>query len=174
MLYELDGIAPKLEGDDIFIAPDASVMGRCVLHDEASVWFQCVLRGDNDPITIGAKSNIQDGTVCHTDIGAPLTIGEGVTVGHKVMLHGCTVEDNCLIGMGSIILNHAVISKNSIVGANSLVTEGKTFPEGVLLMGSPAKVVRPLTQEEIAFIGVSRDIYVANGKRFMKGLKKIP
>jgi len=173
MLYELDGVAPELKNDDIFVAPDASVMGNVVLHEGSSVWFQCVLRGDNDPIIVGANTNIQDGSICHTDVGAPLTIGEGVTVGHKVTLHGCTIGDNSLIGMGSTILNHAVIGRNSIVGAGSLVTEHKSFPDGVLVVGSPAKVLRELNEEEIKMIGFSSSLYVANAKRFKTGLKEI-
>jgi len=173
MLYELDGVAPQLKSDDVFIAPGASVMGNVVLHEGSSVWFQCVLRGDNDPITVGANSNVQDGSICHTDIGAPLTIGDGVTVGHKVTLHGCSIGDNTLIGMGSTILNHAVIGKNSIVGAGSLITERKSFPDGVLIVGSPARVLRELKEEEIKMIALSSAVYVANAKRFKTGLKEI-
>ena len=132
-----------------------------------------VIRGDNDPIVIGKKSNVQDGSVLHTDPGAPLNIGQGVTVGHKVMLHGCMISNNSLIGINSTILNHAKIRENSIVGANSLITEGKEFPENSLIMGSPAKLIRELTQQEILMIKMSAESYVQNGKRFMSSLTAV-
>jgi carbonic anhydrase/acetyltransferase-like protein (isoleucine patch superfamily) len=140
------------------------------MEQDVSIWFNVVIRGDNDPIKIGVGSNVQDGSILHTDSGAPLTIGKMVTVGHKVMLHGCSISDHCLIGINSTILNHAVIGKHSIVGANSLITENKTFPENSLIMGSPAKVIRELTSEEIKMIGYSAQAYILNGKRFAKGL----
>ena len=166
MIYQIDKHSPKFN-DTNFIAPNATVIGRVVLEEDASVWFNVVIRGDNDPIIIGKKSNIQDGSILHTDLGAPLNIGEGVTVGHKVMLHGCSISENCLIGINSTILNHAVIGKNSIVGANSLITEGKEYPDNTLIMGSPAKPIRELREAEIMMINMSSEHYVENGKRFM-------
>ena len=172
MIYQIDKHSPKFN-DTNFIAPNATVIGRVVLEEDASVWFNVVIRGDNDPIIIGKKSNIQDGSILHTDLGAPLNIGEGVTVGHKVMLHGCTISENCLIGINSTILNHAVIGKNSIVGANSLITEGKEYPDNTLIMGSPAKPIRELREAEIMMINMSSEHYVENGKRFMKSLSSV-
>jgi len=172
MIYQIDKHRPKFN-DTNFIAPNATVIGRVVLEKNTSVWFNVVIRGDNDPIVIGKNSNIQDGSILHTDIGAPLNIGEGVTVGHKVMLHGCTISKNCLIGINSTILNHAVIGKNSIVGANSLITEGKEYPNNVLIMGSPAKSIRQLTEAEIMMIKMSSQNYVENGKRFMESFSSV-
>lgn len=169
MIYQLGEQAPKYNGSN-FIAPNAAVIGNVELKKNASVWFDVVIRGDNDPINVGENSNIQDGSVLHTDLGAPLSIGSNVTVGHKVMLHGCTIQDNSLIGINSTILNHAVIGKNSMVGANSLITEGKEFPENSLIMGSPAKVVRKLSDKEVMMIKLSAKHYVENAKRFMKDL----
>ena len=172
MIYRIDKHSPKFN-DTNFIAPNATVIGRVVLEEDASVWFNVVIRGDNDPIIIGKKSNIQDGSILHTDLGAPLNIGEGVTVGHKVMLHGCSISDNCLIGINSTILNHAVIGKNSIVGANSLITEGKEYPDNTLIIGSPAKPIRELREAEIMMINMSSEHYVENGKRFMSSLSSV-
>ena len=169
MIYKLGEQEPKYNGSN-FIAPNAAVIGNVELKKNASVWFDVVIRGDNDPINVGENSNIQDGSVLHTDLGAPLSIGSNVTVGHKVMLHGCTIRDNSLIGINSTILNHAVIGKNSMVGANSLITEGKEFPENSLIMGSPAKVVRKLSDKEVTMIKLSAKHYVENAKRFMKDL----
>ncbi len=140
------------------------------MKENASIWFGVVIRGDNDPIVVGDNSNVQDRSVLHTDVGAPLLIESGVTIGHKVMLHGCTIESDSLIGINSTILNHAVIRKNSIVGANSLITEGKEFPENSLIMGSPAKVIRELKAEEIMMIKLSAKHYIENAKRFQKDL----
>jgi len=173
MIIELDGKKLSTDGDDFWVAPNATVIGQVTLEEDASVWFNVVIRGDNDPIIIGKKSNIQDGSILHTDLGAPLNIGEGVTVGHKVMLHGCTISENCLIGINTTILNHAVIGKNSIVGANSLITEGKEYPENTLIMGSPAKSIRQLREAEIMMINMSSEAYVENGKRFMKSLSSV-
>lgn len=165
MLHALGDAKPDIH-DDAWVAPDARVIGRVRLKAGASVWFQSVLRGDNEWIEIGAGSNVQDGTVMHTDPGYPLTIGDRVTIGHKVMLHGCTVGADSLIGIGSIVLNGARIGSNTVVGANSLVTEGKEFPDGVLVLGAPAKVVRELSDEEIAMIGHSAEHYVENARRY--------
>ena len=172
MIFQIDKHKPKFN-DTNFIAPNATVIGQVTLEEDASVWFNVVIRGDNAPIIIGKKSNIQDGSILHTDLGAPLNIGEGVTVGHKVMLHGCTISENCLIGINTTILNHAVIGKNSIVGANSLITEGKEYPENTLIMGSPAKSIRQLREAEIMMINMSSEAYVENGKRFMKSLSSV-
>lgn len=169
MIYKLGEQEPKYNGSN-FIAPNAAVIGNVELKKNASVWFDVVIRGDNDPINVGENSNIQDGSVLHTDLGAPLSIGSNVTVGHKVMLHGCTIRDNSLIGINSTILNHAVIGKNSMVGANSLITEGKEFPENSMIMGSPAKLVRKLSDKEVMMIKLSAKHYVENAKRFMKDL----
>ncbi len=172
MMYSLEGVKPVIAGT-AWVAPSATVIGNTHLAEEASIWFNCTVRGDNDPINIGRRSNIQDNSVLHTDIGSPINIGEGVTVGHKVMLHGSSVGDNSLIGMGSTILNNAKIGKNSIVGANSLVTENKEFPDNVLIVGSPARVFRELKLEEIQMIEKSAQVYVENSVRFAKELVEI-
>ena len=151
-------------------AANASVIGAVRLLPRSSIWFNCVLRGDNELIEVGAGSNIQDGSVLHTDPGFPLRIGENVTVGHKVMLHGCTIGSDSLVGIGSTVLNGANIGSECLVGANSLVTEGKTFPDRSLILGSPAKVVRELTGEEIESLRESAKHYVANAARFRDGL----
>ncbi|MGY8796669.1 MAG: gamma carbonic anhydrase family protein, partial [Woeseiales bacterium] len=148
MIFKLKDRQPIFEGSNHYIAPGANIVGDVVLKDSASVWFNAVIRADNDRIEIGRQSNVQDGAVLHTDTGIPLIVGDGVTIGHRVMLHGCTIGANSLVGIGSTILNHAVIGENSIVGANSLITEGKSFPPGSLLMGSPAKFIRPLSEDE--------------------------
>ncbi len=173
MFFELDGVSPTVVDETVWVAPTASVIGRVELAHQSSVWFGATIRGDNDPVFIGQGSNIQDNSVLHTDEGAPLRIGDRVTVGHKVMLHGCEIGNNSLIGMGSTILDYAKVGAGSIVGANSLVTQGKEFPERVLIMGSPAKVVRELTDEEYEMISKSADIYIENAQRFKKSLKKI-
>ena len=169
--FRLGGIGPTLPADDDYwIAPTATVVGNVILKKNASIWFGAVLRGDNDPIVIGENSNIQDNSVLHTDIGQPLTIGANVTVGHMVMLHGCAVGDGSLIGIGSIILNGAKIGKNCIIGAGSLITEGKEIPDNSMVMGSPGKVVRALSDEQAAAVGVGALHYVHNWKRFKAGL----
>lgn len=154
-----------------FAAPDAALIGRVRLKKGASVWFQSVARGDNEWITIGEDSNIQDLSMMHTDMGYPLNIGDRVTVGHKVILHGCTIADEALIGMGSIVMNGARIGKHAMLGAGSLVGEGREIPEGVLAYGAPAKVVRELTAKEIDLILKSAAHYAKNAKRYLKGLK---
>lgn len=171
-IYELDGIAPQT-ADSAWVADSAQVMGNVVLGEGSSVWFGAVLRGDNDPITIGRGTNIQDGSVLHSDHGFPTTLGENVTVGHQVMLHGCTIGDESLIGIGATVLNGAKIGKNCLVGAGSLVTEGKEFPDGSMILGSPAKVVKSLSPEQIEGLRRSALSYTANAERFRKGLKKI-
>lgn len=159
------GRRPQLNGC-AFLAPDSAIIGRCHLERDVSVWFHATLRGDNEPIIIGASSNIQDNCVLHTDPGAPIVIEERVTVGHGVICHGATLRRECLIGMGSTILNGAVIESHCIVGAGALVTEGKHFPPGSLIVGSPAKVKRALTAGEIAAIKASADGYVHKAQQF--------
>lgn len=173
MIYSLGDRAPILEGNNHFVADNATVIGNVRLKSEVSVWFNCVLRGDNDWIEVGDRSNLQDGAVLHTDPGFPLTIGHDVTVGHKCMLHGCKIGDNSLIGIGSTILNGAVIGKNCLVGASALVTEGKSYPDGSLILGAPAKVVRSLGEEEIAQNTKSANGYVKKAARYRTGLQVI-
>jgi carbonic anhydrase/acetyltransferase-like protein (isoleucine patch superfamily) len=155
---------------EYWIAPNAVVAGNVVLKKNASVWFGAVLRGDNETITIGENSNVQDNSVLHTDMGSPLTLGSNVTVGHMVMLHGCTVGDNALVGIGSVILNGAKIGKNCLVGANALITENKEFPDNCMILGSPAKVARELSPEQAARMGMGALGYVRNWQRFKAGL----
>jgi carbonic anhydrase/acetyltransferase-like protein (isoleucine patch superfamily) len=171
-IYALDGAAPRLPSEGRFwIAPDASVIGRVELGEDVGVWFGAVLRGDGEPIVIGAESNIQELTVVHTDPGCPVAVGRGCTIGHRAILHGCTIGNNTLVGMGAIILNRARIADDCIVGAGALVTEGREVPAGSLVMGVPAKVVRPLTPDEIGRNHISAAHYVANWKRFANGLR---
>nr|AGC71550.1 carbonic anhydrase, family 3 [uncultured bacterium A1Q1_fos_550] len=171
-LYELDGVAPEVD-PSAWIADSAQVMGRVTLAEDVSVWFGTVIRGDTESITIGRGSNIQDGTVMHADIGMPIVLGEHVTVGHKVMLHGCTIGDETLIGIGAVVLNGAKIGRNCLVGAGALVTEGKEFPDGSMILGSPAKAVRTLTPEQMQGLRLSARHYVQNARRFQAGLRKI-
>jgi carbonic anhydrase/acetyltransferase-like protein (isoleucine patch superfamily) len=170
MIYTLGDRAPVFEGAGHFIADNATIIGSVRLKDKASVWFNCVLRGDNDWLEIGERSNIQDGCVLHTDPGIKLVIGDDVTLGHKTMLHGCEIGDNSLVGIGSTVLNGAKIGSNCIVGAHALVTENKDFPNGSLILGSPAKVVRELTEGEIAHIKSSANVYIENAARFRSDL----
>ena len=171
-IYELDGVAPQVH-TQAWVAPSAQVMGQVSVGAGASIWFGTVVRGDTERITIGADSNIQDASVLHADAGQPLVIGERVTVGHQAMLHGCTVGDESLIGIGAIVLNGAKIGKNCLVGAGALVTEGKEFPDGSMILGSPAKVVRQLTPEQIEGLRQSAQHYIGNASRYRQGLKKI-
>lgn len=166
MIRALGERAPVLEGGGHFVAENATVIGSVRLKDQSSVWFNCVLRGDNDWLEVGERSNVQDNCVLHTDPGFRLTIGDGVSVGHKAMLHGCAIGDNSIIGIGSTLLNGSRIGRNCIVGAHALVTENKDFPDGSLILGSPARVARQLSEEEIANIGKSADTYVENARRF--------
>jgi len=171
MIWELDGIAPTLpESGDFWIAPDANVIGKVVLCDAASIWFGATLRGDNEVITLGPGSNIQENCVLHTDMGFPLTIGANCTIGHKAMLHGCTIGDLSLIGMGATVLNGAVIGRNCLIGAGALITEGKRIPDGSLVMGAPGRVVRQLDEKAIAGLLQSARGYQANMRRFRAGL----
>ena len=171
-LYSLDTLSPRV-ASTAWVADSAQVMGHVELGEDASVWFGVVIRGDTETIRIGRGSNIQDGSVLHADIGKPLTVGDNVTVGHKVMLHGCTIGDGSLIGIGAIVLNGAKIGKGCIVGAGALVTEGKEFPDGSMIIGSPAKAVRELTAEQQAHLQLSALHYIENARRFKNGLKKI-
>ena len=171
-IYELDGLVPQLAAS-AWVADNAQVIGNVVLGEGSSVWFGVTARGDTEALTVGHGSNIQDGSVLHADVGFPLTIGANVTVGHQVMLHGCTIGDESLIGIGAVVLNGAKIGRNCLVGAGSLVTEGKTFPDGSMIIGSPAKAVRQLTPEQIEGLRQSAKHYTANAERFRKGLKKI-
>ncbi len=171
-LFELDGIAPRLAAS-AWVADSAEVMGDVSLAEDCSVWFQAVLRGDSAAISVGRGSNIQDGSVLHADVGVPLVLGEGVTVGHQVMLHGCTVGDGSLIGIGAVVLNRARIGRHCLVGAGALVTEGKEFADGSLIVGSPARVVRLLTPEQIEGLRQSALHYIDNARRFRQGLRRI-
>lgn len=173
MIYTLGERRPQIAAD-AWVADSASLIGSCRLEPGSSVWFNCVLRGDNDELIVGENSNVQDGCVLHTDAGKKLVIGRGCTIGHMVMLHGCTLEDHVLVGIGAVVLNDAHIGAESIVAANSLVPERKRFPPGVMLMGSPAKVVRELSAEERANLRWAADHYVQNARRFREQLRKVP
>ncbi|MET0340382.1 MAG: gamma carbonic anhydrase family protein [Polyangiales bacterium] len=169
MIYRLDDRRVERHADS-WVAPNATLIGSVVLHERASVWFNVVMRGDNDPIVIGPDSNVQDGSILHTDEGVPLTLGRGVTVGHKAMLHGCAIGDFSLIGINAVVLNRARIGPYCIIGANSLIPEGREIPEGSLVMGSPGRVVRQLTAEQRAGLEKSAAHYVANARRYRTGL----
>ncbi|MFQ5634045.1 MAG: gamma carbonic anhydrase family protein [Gammaproteobacteria bacterium] len=171
MIYALNDISPEIQGRH-FIAPSAAVIGDVFLGEDTSVWFGAVVRGDVERITIGRGSNVQDNSVLHCDPGAPLTLDEEVTVGHMVMLHGCSVGRNSLIGIGSTILNHAKIGADCIVGANSLITENREYPDGVLILGSPAKVVRDLTEDEIAGLPRSAARYIERAGHYRRVLRE--
>ena len=171
-IYAIDGVAPHIAAT-AWVADSAQVMGQVELGEGASVWFGAVVRGDTDRITIGAGSNIQDASVLHADAGQPLLVGERVTVGHQVVLHGCTIGDESLIGIGAVVLNGAKIGKNCLVGAGALVTEGKEFPDGSMILGSPAKAVRQLTPAQIEGLRQSARHYIDNARRFRDGLQKI-
>lgn len=170
MLYQLDDRRVQAEDEEYWVADSAMVMGLVLLKKGASVWFNAVVRGDGEPITIGEHSNVQDGAVLHTDPGCPLVIGANVTVGHKVVLHGCEIGDNSLIGINAVVLNRAKIGRNCLIGANALITEGKEIPDNSLVMGAPGKVVRQLTEEEIAGLARSAAHYRENAARFRAGL----
>lgn len=170
MIYNLGDRKVEIHTEDYFIADNATVIGSVVLEQNASIWFNAVLRGDNDVITVGENSNVQDGSVLHTDGGFPLTIGKNVTIGHKVMLHGCVIGDNSLIGINAVVLNGAKIGKNCLIGANALIPEGKVIPDGSLVMGSPGKVVRDMTADQIKGLELSALHYVENFKRYKKEL----
>ncbi|BAO83669.1 carbonic anhydrase/acetyltransferase, isoleucine patch superfamily [Serpentinimonas maccroryi] len=171
-IYQLDQWRPEVH-PSAFVADSAQVIGQVSLGAEASVWFGCVVRGDTELISIGAGSNIQDASVLHADYGFPLQVGERVTVGHQVMLHGCCIGDETLIGIGAVVLNGARIGKHCLVGAGALVTEGKEFPDGSLILGSPAKVVRTLTPEQIEGLRASAQHYIENARRYRSGLHRL-
>ena len=171
-IYQLDEHIPDVAAS-AWVADSAEVIGRVTLGEGVSVWFNAVLRGDSDTLTIGAGSNIQDGSVLHADHGSPLVIGQHVTVGHQVMLHGCQIGDGSLIGIGAVVLNGAKIGRNCLVGAGSLVTEGKEFPDNSMILGSPAKVVRTFTPEQVAAFQHGAAHYVHNASRYRAQLKKI-
>ncbi len=174
MICELEGLAPELPAsDDYWVAPDAVLVGKVTLETATSVWFGAVLRGDNERISVGAGSNVQDHSVLHTDPGFALTIGAGCTVGHKAMLHGCVIGANCLIGMGATVLNGAVIGENCLIGAGALVTEGKVIPPGSLVVGAPGRVVRTLNAEAIAGLRASALHYQANMRRYKVGFAPV-
>ena len=171
-MYQLDDDVPEVHAT-AWVAESAQVMGKISLAENASIWYGAVLRGDSERISVGPNSNVQDGSVLHTDPGFPLEIGRDVSIGHQVMLHGCTIGDGSLIGIQSVILNGARIGRNSLVGAGSLVPEGKQYPDGVLILGSPAKVVRELSPEQISRLQSSAGLYVSKQQRHATGLKRI-
>jgi carbonic anhydrase/acetyltransferase-like protein (isoleucine patch superfamily) len=173
-IYELDGQRPDLPGDGRYwVAESATVIGTVRLRRDASVWYGASLRGDNEWVEVGGRSNIQENCILHTDIGFPLTIGERCTIGHAVILHGCTIADDSLIGMGAIVLNGVKIGRNCLVGAGAVVTEGKVFPDNSLIVGAPARAVRQVDAKILRLIVESADFYVNNWQRYRKGLKKI-
>ena len=171
-LYQLDQHTPRL-APGAWVADSAQVIGNVTLAEDASVWFGAILRGDTEPLVVGRGSNVQDGSVVHADVGFPVTIGEDVTVGHQVTLHGCTIGDGSLIGIQAVVLNGARIGRNCLVGAGALVTEGKEFPDGSLIVGSPAKAVKQLTPEQMERVRHGAKHYVENAARFRAGLVKI-
>jgi carbonic anhydrase/acetyltransferase-like protein (isoleucine patch superfamily) len=171
-IYQLGDHAPEIDAS-AFVADSANLIGKVTIAANASVWYEVTIRGDNERITIGENSNVQEGTVMHTDVGFPLTVGKNVTVGHQAMLHGCTVGDGSLIGIQAVVLNGARIGKGCLVGAGALVTEGKEFPDNSLILGSPAKVVRTLTEDDLRRLAASAASYVARGQLFKAQLKKI-
>lgn len=173
-LYEFAGQAPTLPEDgSAWVAPSADLIGDVRLGRDVNIWFGAVIRADNTPVIIGARSNVQEQVAIHTDPGIPCTVGGGVTIGHQAMLHGCTIGDNSLIGMGAIILNRAVIPENCIVGAGALVTEGKTFAPGSLIVGAPAKAIRPLDEAAISALRLSAESYAAKAKKYATGLRRV-
>ena len=172
MIYALDGVSPQI-AEDTWVAPDANLIGKVVLEAGASVWFGATLRGDNEEIRVGQGSNVQENCVLHTDMGFPLTIGENCTIGHKAMLHGCSIGAGSLIGMGATVLNGARIGRGCLIGAGALITEGKEIPAFSLVKGAPGKVVRDLSEEEIARLLRSAESYRANMHRFRAGLRLV-
>jgi len=172
MIYQLEDAVPQIHAS-AWVAENATLAGQITLQKDVSIWFNAVLRAEHAPITVGEGSNIQDGTVCHVDPGMPLTIGRSVTVGHKVMLHGCTIGDESLIGINAVILNGAKIGRNCLIGANSLISEGKEIPDGSLVMGSPGKIVRTLSEAQIEGLKASAMHYVENGRRYKASLVRV-
>ena len=173
-IYALGDLVPTLpESGRLWVAPDAHVIGRILLGEDVGVWFGAVLRADNEPMTVGARTNIQEGAMLHTDMGFPLVVGEGCTIGHRAILHGCIIGENSLIGMGATVLNGAKIGRNSLVGANALVTEGKEFPDSSLIVGSPARAIRTLDEAASAGIAATARGYVARWKQFATGMVRL-
>lgn len=172
MIYALGNKAPQL-ADSVWVADNAVIVGDVRLADDASVWWNTVLRGDNDTITIGTASNIQEGSTLHTDLGIPLVVGQRVTVGHMVMLHGCTIGDDSLIGIGAIILNRAVIGRECLIGAGTLIPEGKSIPDRSVVMGSPGKIVRMVSDDDLARIRLAATHYVAHAHDYRTGLRRL-
>jgi len=172
-VYALDDSRPEISEDGCWVAPSAAVIGRIVMKARSSVWFGAVLRGDNEPITLGEETNVQDGAVLHTDMGFPLTLGRGVTVGHQAMLHGCDVGDYSLIGIGATVLNGARIGKHCIIGAHALITEGKEIPDGSVVMGAPGKVVKSIEAGVPELLKASADHYAENAARYAAGLMHV-
>lgn len=173
-LFQLDGVRPRTpESGAFWVADSAEVIGNIILGENVSVWYGCVLRGDNEPVHIGDNTNIQDLSIIHTDVGAPVTIGKNVTVGHRVILHGCEIGDDSLIGMGSTILNRARIGRNCIIGANALIPEGKEIPDNSLVMGAPGKIIREVSDAQIQVIRMSAIHYVDNWKRHKRGIVRL-
>lgn len=172
-MHSLGDRIPQLIGEGHFVAPNASVIGSVILHPLASVWFNVVIRADNELMVIGERTNVQDGAVLHTDAGVPFALGRGVTIGHQAMLHGCTVGDNSLIGIQAVVLNRAVIGKNCLIGSGALITEGKVIPDGSVVIGSPGKIVRHVTDEEIAWMASNADLYVKNARRYLQELRQV-
>jgi carbonic anhydrase/acetyltransferase-like protein (isoleucine patch superfamily) len=170
MLYTLDSRRVQLRGAGHFVAANATVIGSVILEAESSVWFNTVIRGDNDLITIGARSNVQDGSVLHTDAGIRLTLGTEVSVGHLAMLHGCTIGDGTLIGIKALVLNHAVIGRECLIGANALITEGKSIPDRSLVVGSPGRIVRTLSEDEVAGLRAIAAHYVERARHYLQHL----
>ncbi len=173
MRYRLGSDAPQVS-PSAFIEDSATLIGKVILEDQASVWCQAVLRGDNEPIRIGRRSNVQDGALLHTDPGAPLTVAENVSIGHGAVLHGCTVGAGSLIGIRAVVLNHAVIGKNCLIGANALITEGKQIPDNSLVVGSPGRVIRTLNEQEIAGLAQNADVYVKRAEQFRHTCVRLP
>jgi len=172
-IYSIDGIEPDRTSGFSWVAPTASVIGKVKIGHEVGIWFGVCIRGDNESIVIGNRTNIQENTVMHTDPGFPLVIGEGCTIGHKAILHGCTIGENTLIGMGATVLNGARIGKNCLIGAGALVQEGREIPDNSLVVGMPGKVIRELDEEAVGRLKLSAEHYVANARRFAKGLRDI-
>ena len=172
-LYALDRLQPTMPDGFSFVAESASVIGNVIVGEDVGIWFGVVIRGDNDPITIGARSNIQDNCVIHTDPGAPVNIGEGCTIGHGAIIHGCNIGDNSLIGMGATILNHVKIGRNCLIGAGALIKERMEIPDNSLVVGSPGKIIRQIDEVGAKGLKLSADTYVANARRFAKGLTRV-
>lgn len=172
MKYTLEGVSVSTDGDAFYIAPTAVVIGKVRLDRNASVWWNAVIRGDNEPITVGENSNIQDGCILHTDVGMPCTVGKNTTIGHMAVLHGCTIGDNSMVGIGAIVLNGVTVGNNCIIGSNALVPDGKTIPDNSVVMGSPGKIVRQTTEVDFANIRETVAFYVDNQDRFKNALTR--